>query len=296
DEEDYGSSSQRGSSSQKASAKRAAPSNGSGSQKRVMRDDDSDQDSDHHTPTAKLAAGGASSSVKIAPEDFERLVKDVVRLAVFTSHSDQALKRDDIRTVVANHTRLFDQVFEKAQERLRDVFGMELAELMTKGRSGQSVEKGSKSYVLRNILPVELLDNNAVDWDSEVEDMGLLMVILSLIMVREGVIYESALMSHLRRLSLLEDNSPFGDIQKKLDVMIKRRYLERNKLEHMDESGEKVEMEYRWGARARIEFPESNVVKFIQEVFGREAPIGLEASIFKAAGIKQKEATAQQQQ
>ena len=34
----------------------------------------------------------------------------------------------------------------------------------------------------------------------------------------------------------------------------------------MDDSGEKVEMEYRWGPRARIEFPEMNVLQFIEEV------------------------------
>ncbi|KAF9169239.1 Melanoma-associated antigen F1 [Mortierella sp. AD011] len=148
---------------------------------------------------------------------------------------------------------------------------------------------GAKSYMLRNILPMELLSGGTVDWEAELEDMGLLMVILSLIFVRQGAILESALMSHLRRLSLLEDNSPFGDIQRKLEVLIKKRYLDKFKLDHMDESGEKAEVEYRWGARARVEVPEENVVKFIQEVFGREAPMGLEASILKAAGIKSKD-------
>lgn len=93
-------------------------------------------------------------------------------------------------------------------------------------------------------------------------------------------------MSHLRRLSLHEDASNFGDISKKLDELIKKRYLDRFKLEHMDDSGEKAEMEYRWGARARVEVPEENMVKFIQEVFGREAPLNLEKTIKKAAGMK----------
>lgn len=30
-----------------------------------------------------------------------------------------------------------------------------------------------------------------MDWEDELEDMGLLMVVLSLIMVRQGAIYES---------------------------------------------------------------------------------------------------------
>ena len=44
--------------------------------------------------------------------------------------------------VLGVHTRLYDTVFERAQERLRKVFGMEMAELTTKGRSGKNEEKG----------------------------------------------------------------------------------------------------------------------------------------------------------
>ncbi|KAF8929351.1 Melanoma-associated antigen F1 [Dissophora ornata] len=274
DDDDYRS----GASSQKGSGKRGAPSSSSGSQKRVIRDDDSDQDLDRHVPSATKKT---ATTAHLALEDLERLVKDVVRLAIFTSHSDQPLKRDDIKIILNDYPRMYDQVLQKAQERLRDVFGMEMVELTTRNRSGQSSDKGNKSYILRNILPMELLASSVVDWELELEDMGLLMVILSLIMVREGAIYE-------------KDSSPFGDIQKKLDVMIKKRYLEKYKLEHMDESGEKAEMEYRWGARARVEVPAENVVQFIQEVFGREAPLSLEASILKASGLKGNEPAQQQ--
>ncbi|KAF9959772.1 Histone-Lysine N-Methyltransferase ash1l [Mortierella alpina] len=252
-DEDYGSKA-GSSSSSRTYGKRGAPaddqSQASGSQKRVMRDD-SDQDEESYAPTpirstgsgAKLAA--SSSQVNIPPEDFERLIKDVVRLAIFTSHSDAALKREDIRG-------------------------------------------GAKSYYLRNILPQELIASPVVDWESESADMGLLMVTLALIMVREGSILENVLKSHFRRMSLEEDASPFGDTSKKLEVYIKKRYLERIKLDHLDDSGEKVEVEYRWGARARIEIPEENVIKFIQEVFGPEAPSDLEANIRKASGLKGK--------
>ncbi|KAF9570394.1 Melanoma-associated antigen D2 [Mortierella alpina] len=289
-DEDYGSKA-GSSSSNRTYGKRGAPADAqsqvSGSQKRVMRDD-SDQDEDSYAPAPIRSTGAgtkqaaSSSQVSIPPEDFERLIKDVVRLAVFTSHSDAALKRDDIRNVLNDHTRLFDRVFEKAQERLRDVFGMELTELTTKGRSG------TKSYYLRNILPQELIASPVVDWESDSADMGLLMVTLALIMVREGSIVENVLMSHYRRMSLLEDASPFGDVNKKLEMYIKKRYLEKVKLDHLDDSGEKAEIEYRWGARARVEVPEENVIKFIQEVYGREAPAALEANIRKAAGLKGK--------
>ncbi|KAG0025309.1 Melanoma-associated antigen D2 [Podila clonocystis] len=272
-----------------------------GSQKRVMRND---SDEEAYAPQTIRRTTTSNNSVLLldnvtdenARDEIERKIKDVVRLAVFTSHSDSSLKREDIKSVVGNVSpKMFDAIFLKAQERLRDVFGMELVELTTKGRSGNNAEKGSKAYILRNTLPVELVSSGMVDWEDELEDMGLLMVVLSLIMIRQGAIYESALMAHLRRMNLLSDESPLGDITKKMDAYVKRRYVDRLKLEHMDDSGEKAEMELRWGARARVEIPEENVVQFMKEVFGREAPIGLEASIMKAAGIKANNAADQQE-
>lgn len=77
-----------------------------------------------------------------------------------------------------------------------------------------------------------------------------------------------------------------SDIDKKMDMFLKKRYLEKSKLEHLDESGEKIEMEVRWGARARAEIPEENVVRFIEEIFGLDAPKTLRESIMKASNLK----------
>ncbi|KAG0363389.1 Melanoma-associated antigen D2 [Podila minutissima] len=272
-----------------------------GSQKRVMR---KDSDEETYAPAPIRRTTTTNSSVSLldnitdenARDEIERKIKDVVRLAVFTSHSDSSLKREDIKRVVGDITpKMFDAIFQKAQERLRDVFGMELVELTTKGRSGNNAEKGSKAYILRNTLPLELVSSGIVDWEDDLEDMGLLMVVLSLIMVRQGAIYESALMAHLRRMNLLSDESPLGDVSKMMDTYVKKRYIDKVKLEHMDDSGEKVEMELRWGARARVEVPEENVIQFMKEVFGRDAPMELEASIMKAAGIKANNAADQRE-
>ncbi|KAF9376004.1 Melanoma-associated antigen D2, partial [Podila verticillata] len=189
DDEGY---TQKGSSS----SKRGAPSSQmASSQKRMVRND---SDEETYAPSLIRRTTNSNSislldniTDEIQLDDIERKIKDVVRLAVFTSHSDSSLKREDIKNVVGGVTsKMFDAIFQKAQERLRDVFGMELVELTTKGRSGNNAEKGSKAYILRNILPVELISSGVVDWEDELEDMGLLMVVLSLIMVRQGAIYE----------------------------------------------------------------------------------------------------------
>ncbi|KAF9913316.1 Melanoma-associated antigen D2 [Linnemannia zychae] len=284
DEDDYGSRN----GSQRSNGKRGAPSSsqGSGSQKRVMRGDDNDSDQDDYAPAAVRQTVIGSKTLDILPTDFERFVKDAVRLAIFSSHSEAGtIKRDDIKALLGNHSKLCDSVFDKAQERLRSVFGMEMAELTTRGRSGKSDEKGTKTYILRSVLPLELLGNEALNWDDQLEDQGILMVILSFIMVREGVIYESHLKQHFRRLMPVDEDSEI-DIDKKMDMFIKKRYLEKSKMEHMDDTGDKVEMEVRWGARARAEIPEENVVRFIEEIFGPEAPNTLRESIMKASNIK----------
>jgi len=66
-----------------------------------MREDDSDQGSDVHVPASKQAVTtnvrGMASASGIPADDMERLIKDVVRLAIFTAHSESPLKREDIK-------------------------------------------------------------------------------------------------------------------------------------------------------------------------------------------------------
>lgn len=64
-----------------------------------MRDVDDDySDQDDHAPRTIRATTVGSKVLDILPEDFERFVKDTVRLAIFSSHSEAAtVKRDDIK-------------------------------------------------------------------------------------------------------------------------------------------------------------------------------------------------------
>jgi hypothetical protein len=47
---------------------------------------------------------------------------------------------------------------------------------------------------------MELIASGAADVEAELEDMGLLMVVLSLIMVRQGAVYESKILTLQRGL------------------------------------------------------------------------------------------------
>ena len=84
----------------------------------------------------------------------------LVRLALFNESKRIPLKRDEINkkgafvnrkvifrkeftciSVMGDNTRQFNKVFEGAQRKLREVFGMELAELMSRAEREQQQTK-----------------------------------------------------------------------------------------------------------------------------------------------------------
>ncbi|KAF8321109.1 hypothetical protein DL93DRAFT_1601309 [Clavulina sp. PMI_390] len=107
-------------------------------------------------------------------QKIESMAYDLARLALFAESSRGSFKRDDInKKVLAAHTRLFNAVFEAAQEILRKTFGMEMYELMTRierdkavapetrkeGEEAKApkVTTSSKTYMLRSVLPSALI-------------------------------------------------------------------------------------------------------------------------------------------
>jgi hypothetical protein len=57
------------------------------------------------------------------------------------------------------------------------------------------------------------------------------------------------------------------DLEKLLSTFVKQGYLERQKTRsEQSQNSEKEPLEYRWGPRAKIEMPESNLIEFIRAV------------------------------
>lgn len=243
----------------------------------------------HSTPTEKAAQ-------KLTTEELERKIKDVVRLALFSEFRKQPVKREDItKKVLYEHSRAYYEiVFDKAQERLEDIFGMKLAELPKKsfGTGGArkpvgNKDKPTKSYVLKNVLPQEYRETDIINWGKNEQDiMGLLTVILSLIHVNGRVLSDDQLNHYFRRLHLV-GNDKF-DLEKLLSTFVKQGYLDRQKTSSTDQSQnlEKDPFEYRWGPRAKIEIPENNLNKFIRALFGHDVPPDFDKQIERSAGIE----------
>lgn len=95
--------------------------------------------------------------------------------------------------VMADHPKALAQVFEAAQEQLRQVFGMELAPVGTRsrqtaGRSGNTANSNqnradhqAQQFILRSVIPGELAA--ACVPQPRTAEHGLLMLILTLIFV-----------------------------------------------------------------------------------------------------------------
>jgi len=89
-----------------------------GSQKRVIRND---SDEETYAPALIRRPTNNNNPISLLEmntdenqrDDIERKIKDVVRLAVFTSHSDSSLKRDDIKNSKAHSLTEMDNHGER---------------------------------------------------------------------------------------------------------------------------------------------------------------------------------------
>ncbi|CAG8646897.1 10124_t:CDS:2 [Cetraspora pellucida] len=262
----------------------------------VPSDDSSNEGSGQILSQAERAAQ------KLSSEETERKIKDIVRLALASELRKVPLKRDEItRKVLHEHSRAFTVVMNKARERLRDIFGMDLVELPAKekkavtssgttrrGGANKDKSSSSKSYALQNILPQKLRDTDLIQWDrnGEQETMGLLTVILSLIHVNGRVLSDDQLRHYFRTLYL--ENNPKFELDKLLPNFVKQGYLDKQKSGFADSSSqapEREHVEYRWGPRAKIEMPEENLCGFIKSVYGDDVPSDIIKQIERASGI-----------
>ncbi|KXS19551.1 MAGE-domain-containing protein [Gonapodya prolifera JEL478] len=204
-------------------------------------------------------------------DEMQSKVRDLVRLAIFNEHKRVPLKKEDIiKRVFETHEKAFNVVFERAQNTLRDTFGMELVPLPAKQvRSEDDRGKRMKAVTPRAVwmLRSTLEPGKAVDLlqrsDTENITMGVLMVVLALIFVNGGTLAEGDALRHLATLNLT-NNIPTMDlsVEKFLEQLAKDGHLDR--LQRVE--GEKQVVEYKWGPRTKTELDEAGILAFVREV------------------------------
>ncbi|KAG1137980.1 hypothetical protein G6F37_008572 [Rhizopus arrhizus] len=224
-------------------------------------------------------------------EEIERKVKDLCRYALACEYKKISIRRDNINKLISpDNKRIFNLLLQRANQRLRNVFGFELQEATLKDKSGvqqqdiqaqtQSTQAESSTqaqtqkqtttgnvsgvYFLRNVMKEHYILPEIVKRPKEEYiQTGVLYVILALLFVNEYEMNSSELYEHLDRLKITKYNT-LGEREKLIDSLVKYQYLKKTKLD--DQEGEEIEYRFQWGARAYAELPCQNMVEFISNV------------------------------
>ncbi|KAG9004065.1 hypothetical protein FRB94_002714 [Tulasnella sp. JGI-2019a] len=187
---------------------------GRGASQRARRDEDhdnsSEQDDDEQdyeggamagagsqmkSKKLKAAGAGTGGGGALSGEELQRLSKNIVRLALAMQGKRGKLTRAEINLkALPEKSKAFNPAFAGAQRILRDTFGMELVELMSRterDKLGEEPEKeeagakkkatvGAKAYILRSTLPPALIkaasvkDNELLAAEiKDLQDLGL---------------------------------------------------------------------------------------------------------------------------
>ncbi|KAL1921133.1 uncharacterized protein VTP21DRAFT_10849 [Calcarisporiella thermophila] len=255
----------------------AGPSQPSPSQRaqRAQREMEDVEESLTQSTQRKLA-----SQYSLSDEDVDRMANDLVRLALCCEYRHVNIKRDDInKKVLKEYSRSFKIVFDAANQKLQEVFGFELVELPpreTRHKKGVETRPNPvRAYVLRNTLSLKSdADRRLIKWTEEQENqMGMLMVILSLIYVHNQAISEELLHHYLGRF-VPDANADIertrGEIDAMLNMFVKQGYIDREKHSLISGAEERDAMLYRWAPRSKVLVPEEKIVEFIAEIYGSE--------------------------
>ncbi|KAJ3213390.1 hypothetical protein HDU67_002922 [Dinochytrium kinnereticum] len=201
-------------------------------------------------------------------DEIDRQVKAIVRFALCAETKRTNIKKDDLVKRVDN-SRAFQAIFERAQERLRMLFGVELVNLPVRerktgpkdGLSSQSSK--SNSYVLRSVLPPEETEDMAIA-TSELSYTVLLCVTLSVICASGQTMPEESLRKYLKKFEGSLEES-YGSVLDLIELFVKEGYLGKVKGQRVGSEFESFDVF--WGPRAKVEFGGDSLISFLTEVF-----------------------------
>lgn len=187
----------------------------------------------------------------ISEDDMNLMIKNFVRLALACERTRTPIRREDVskKVIINDHRRCFQLLLDKAQERLRTTFGMQMVELPAKDRTKSmtmtqqrkvahiqastsytqsTTAKGNKSWTLVNLLPPRLKQiSQRQHMETERNYNAVLMTIIILVVMSDDqCCSENRMMSALERLAWIP-NTPAGPFDDVISRMTKQGYLER---------------------------------------------------------------------
>ncbi|KAH7070701.1 MAGE family-domain-containing protein [Paraphoma chrysanthemicola] len=237
-----------------------------------QRRDDTPEDEDADMDDEQEERGSGS---------LEQLSKGLVRYAISCEYSRKPIKRQDINEkVLGSHTRMFKEVFARANSELMEVFGMQMMELPKAERvtvrqkraaaASQSQSATTSLWVLQTILPEqyripEIIGPSRPGADDEInrEDayVGLYTMVIALITISGGRIPEGKLDRAFRRMNA-DQSTPLGNKDKTLATMAKDGYIASVK--------EEEAVDYIVGPRGKVEIGREGFANFVRLMYGAD--------------------------
>lgn len=218
------------------------------------RSDPQEEDDTDMTFTQPSSSQVQKSLEKLSSSQVDQKTAEVIQYILVKDQKKVPVRRADlVKNVLKEYRTVYPEIMKRAVHTLDQVFGLKLVEIDTKNHL----------YILINKLePCEeaMLANAPSN-----QKMGLLLVILSVIFMRRGVVKESLIWNTLKKLRVDpgEKHELFGDVKKLVtDEFVRQRYLEFVRVPHTDP----VEFEVRWGQRANVEVSKARILEFMGQL------------------------------
>lgn len=217
-------------------------------------------------------------------------------------------------TVIGKQRGRFKRTFEGAQHQLRTKFGMEMVELPVREKVTMKERRGwinhlyhlscsnvhlaaqkskggattTATYILTSVLPVKFRGPDIMppskigDQVEEAAYTGLYTFIITIIALSpQGAITEGKLKMSLERVSA-RDYTPLDKTDLVLAKMIKQGYITKT----VERTEQDETIEYRVGARGKIEVGNKGIQGLVREVYGDSAPDDLDTRLRRSLGIE----------
>ncbi|PVI01261.1 MAGE-domain-containing protein [Periconia macrospinosa] len=257
-----------------------------------LPDDDPDEIDENEEETQGESGSGSGS--------IEQLAKGLVRYALACEYSRVPIKRQDIgQKVLGSHTRAFRQVFDAANGKLMDIFGMRMVELPNRDKvtvrqrraaaaASDAPPKSSNMWVLQSMLPDAYRTPNIVgpgreppedEPDTEAAYIGLYTAVIAFIFLSGGTLSEGKLDRQLRRMNA-DRITPVDSTEKVLARMAREGYIVKIK---DSGSGDDV-IDYMVGPRGKVEVGKEGAANLVRAVYG-DGPEDLEQRLNRSLGL-----------
>ncbi|TIB66137.1 hypothetical protein E3P77_02479 [Wallemia ichthyophaga] len=198
----------------------------------------------------------------------QRAVAGLIRLALSAETRRSSLKRDEIAKKCSRPPAMsIDSMITAANLKLTEVFGYQIVELPPKESyklDSLPAKRGTRAYVVVDVhdKPDNTNHLKAYERFENTHLIGILHTILAVVLASGGIISDTHLYSHLKKLGLNQSqclpNEDKLTLESFINSLSRQSYLEKKK-----SSIGNHDMEFSWGARALVEIGENNIAQFM---------------------------------